>query len=182
MLPGQFRARALQQHAHRTRPAARGLLVRLRRRVGGTRWGLNALRKPTCTAQARAVMFNTLSKLSYRDSTRHRLLEMQSLKERVLLIHTTHLCQIRTLNPNPNVSEKRTQVKAQRTILGPWRTPRSRSLAACSHLRCRERSPLLQTKGEEDSAEGIPPPKRNICLSHRSLSGARARGTDRSGP
>jgi len=38
---------------------------------------------------------------------------------------TTHLCQIRTLNPPPNFSERRTQVKAQKTSLGPWRTPRS---------------------------------------------------------
>jgi hypothetical protein len=45
--------------------------------------------------------------------------------ERFLLIHTTHLCKIHTLNLPPNFSEKRTQVKAQQTSLGPWRTPRS---------------------------------------------------------
>jgi hypothetical protein len=38
----------------------------------------------------------------------------------------------------PNVSEKRTQVKAQQKRLGPLRTPRSRSFAAYIHLRCSE--------------------------------------------
>ena len=105
-----------------------------------------------------------LSKPCYRVSTRHRFVEMQSLQERFLLIHTTHLCQIRTLNLPPNSSKKRTQLKAQQTSLGPWRTPKPRSLATCSHIRCRERSPLLKTKGAADTPEGILPPKSSICL------------------